>query len=358
MKLQGRNTIYSWVESAASRATNVVIASPFFTYNNEIESLLISIPRLQVIVSDEFSTIDPGPLKLLSERASCDVSCIYRAQFGRRLHAKVFYAESSGRRQAMVGSANFTVRGLKGNEEQAVSFDSQFETDRPLLDEIEHWIHELQQSATEVDWARAKRQYERSPNPNDQADGFDTYLRSSAQNFWVLKTTEGSDGQSRWRDFVEEGVISIGWKGIVRIMGDEGLEPNEYTREDLYAAAVRWTEEENRFGDPNHAARMLDCFASEFSIGDRIIVCRGYAFRQRADVHLYGLAIVDGNAFDDATSHWWRLNRRAVLEPMRIDLPTEAFVNTLGKRSLLQTVHQISEQAYQRFLRRIRVFCS
>ena len=357
MKLQGRNAIYSWVESTASRATKVVIVSPFFTFNNKIESLLISVPRLQVIVGDEFSTIDPDPLKVLSERASCDVNCIYRAKFGRTLHAKVFYAESSGRRQAMLGSANFTVRGLTDNEEQAVSFDSLCESDRPILDELELWMHELQQSATEIDWARAKRQYEQSPNPCDRADGFDTYLRSSAQNFWILKTTEGSKGDSHWSDFVEENVISIGWDDIVRIISDEeGLEPNEYTRADLYAAAVRWTGEANRLSNPNHAAKMLDWFASEFSIGDRIIVCRGYASRQRADVHLYGLAIVDGDAFDDATSDWWRLKRRAVLEPMQMDIPKDAFVNTLGKGSLLHTVHRISEHSYQRFLRRIREF--
>ena len=357
MKLQG-NTIYSWVENTASQATKFVIVSPFFTINTEITNLLNSVPHLQVIVGDEFSRNNPHPLKMLSERASCDVKCIYTASLGRRLHAKVFYSETSGRRQAMVGSANFTVSGLRLNKEQAISFDSLCETDRPILDEIELWIDELQQSATEIDWDRATRQYEQALDPYNRADDFDAYLRNLAQNFWVLKTTEGSDGISRWSNFVEEDVISIGWNEIVRIISDEeGLDPNEYTRENLYAAAVRWVEEENGFvGDPNHAARMLDWFSSEFSIGDRIIVCRGYASKQRADVHLYGLAIVIGDAVDDPTSDWWRLKRRAVLEPMRIDLPMEAFVSTLGKKSLLHTVHQISEQAYQRFLRRIREF--
>ena len=357
MRLHGRNTIYRWVESAANGAADVVIVSPFFTFNDQIECLLISIPRLQVIVGDEFSTIDPEPLQALSERPSCDVKCIYRTRFGRRLHAKVFYAESSGRRQAMVGSANFTVRGLTHNEEQAVSFDSACESDRPILDQLHHWVHELRQSATEIDWARAKTQYERSPNPYDQADGFGNYLQTSDRNYRVLKTTAGSHGESHWRHFVGEGVVAIGWNDIVATVGDEqGLAPHEYTREHLYAAAVRWTGEGNRLGDPNHAAKMLDWFARRFSVGDRIIVCRGYASRQRADVHLYGLAIVDDDAFDDVTSRWWRLKRRAVLDPMEIDLPKETFVSTLGKGSLLQTIHEVPEQGYQRFLRRVEEF--
>ena len=357
MELHGRNTILRWVESVASRAANVIIVSPFFTFNNSIESLLLSIPHLQVIVGDEFSTIDPGPLQALSERTSCDVNCIYRARFGRRLHAKVFYAESSGRRQAMVGSANFTVRGLTHNEEQAVSFDSHCETDGPILDELHDWIHELRQSATEIDWARASRQYAQSPHPPDQSDDFDTRLQGSTRNYWILKTTAGSHGESQWRDFIEEGVVAIGWTDIVAVMGDEqGLAPHEYTRENLHAAAVRWTGNDNRLGDPNHAAKMIDWFTSRLSDGDRIIVCRGFASRQRADVHLYGLAVVDGDAFDDVTSTWWRLKRPAVLDPMEIDLPKETFVSTLRKESLLHTIHQISEQAYQRFVRRIQEF--
>ena len=72
----------------------------------------------------------------------------------------------------MVGSGNFTVRGLTHNEEQAVSFDSHCETDGPILDELHDWIHELWQSATEIDWARPRRQYAQSLNSMQAAVRF------------------------------------------------------------------------------------------------------------------------------------------------------------------------------------------
>lgn len=357
MNLQGRN-IFSWVASAARPATRFVIISPFFRVNMPIESLLNSVRALQIIVGDEFSINDPRPLRRLSKRASRSVTYIDTKEFGSRLHAKVFYAaEPSGRRRALVGSANFTVSGLTKSEEQAVSFDSDCKSDRPLLREIELWIDELAKSACDIDWNRAERQYQGSPDPNHSSDGFDTYLRHRAQNFWVLKTTAGSAGRCYWPEFIEERVISIGWDDIVRIIGDEaGLEPHEYTYEALYAAAVQSIDRGHVSGSPHHAANMLHCFSRKFSTGDRIIVCNGYNSGQKRDVRLFGLAIVDGDARDDRPSDWWRLKRPAVLEPMEIDLPKDVFVTTLGKRSLRQTIHRVTEQQYESFSRRCRGF--
>ena len=350
MKLESRN-IHGWLESVSGTAEKFVIVSPFFSIDTQIGNLLDPIQRLRILVGDEFSTNNPRPLRSLADRAGCDVRCIYTAQFGRRLHAKVFYAtDPCGRRRALVGSANFTVSGLTGNEEQALSLDSECEADRPALDEIRHWIHELQASATEVDWDRAKREYENSPNPRFPTHDFDTYLRDQALNFWVLKTTEGADGISRWDEFLEERVISVGWTDIVRIMSDDfGLEPGEYTQANLNAGADQWVEDEDGGGDPIHAAKTLHWFCNRFSRGDRIILCRGYAATQEADVRLYGLGIVDGDVYDDTASPWWRLKRQAVLRLMDVRIPRQVFADTLGRASLLQTIHRISEEEYERF---------
>ncbi|MDE0363026.1 MAG: phospholipase D family protein [Rhodospirillaceae bacterium] len=346
------------MESVTGMAEEFVIVSPFFSIDTHTGNLLNPVRRLEILVGDEFSTNNPRPLKALSERAGRDVKCLYAEQFGRRLHAKVFLATGpSGRRRALVGSANFTVSGLTSNEEQAVSFDSDCEADRPILDEIRQWIDDLQDAATDIDWNRANLEFEHSPNPSFPARDFDTYLRNQALNFWVLKTTEGAEGISRWDEFVEERVISVGWTDIVEIMRDDfGLEPDAYTRPDLNAAAVQWVEHEGGGGSPMHAAKTLDWFCNRFSRGDRIILCRGYADAQQADVHLYGLAVVDGDAYDDTASRWWRLKRRAVFRRMETDIPKQVFVDTLGRASLLQTVHHISEEEYERFWRRCREF--
>ena len=83
MNLQGNN-IYRWLESVTEMAEEFVIVSPFFSIDTESGNLLKHIPRLSILVGDEFSTNNPRPLKNLSDRAGCDVNCIYTEKFGRR----------------------------------------------------------------------------------------------------------------------------------------------------------------------------------------------------------------------------------------------------------------------------------
>ena len=235
--------------------------------DGQIRALLESIPDLRILIGDEFSTNNPIGLRELSD--SSDIRCIYRQGHKKRLHAKVFLAvEKSGRRQALVGSANFTVSGLTLNTEQAVSLDSDCEFDRPIIDQLEHWVEEVDKHAGEIDWGQALREYAKGPNPGLSGDDFFSYRRDQARNHWVLKTTEGRDGPSRWQDFTRERVIAIGWSEIVEIVADEYLmEPNEYTLEALNSAASAWATPFRDRGDPRHAARMLYWFSREFSIG-------------------------------------------------------------------------------------------
>ena len=358
MKLQGDN-IFSWVETVASRAERFVIVSPFFTMDRagDMRRLLESPVDLRVLIGDEFSTNNPGPLEELSELESAKIRCVHRNRgaMENRLHAKVFYGvEASGRHRALVGSANFTVSGLRKNKEQAVSFDSDCEADRPILGQIKSWIEELEKRASKIDWEWARRKYERSSIPHFPTGDFDAYRQGQAENYWVLKATEGGDGMLRWGDFIREGVVSIGWNDIVEIMSDEnGMEPNEYDLEGLNAAAEQWAEGLDGV-DTGHAARMLHKFSREFSIGDRIILCKGYSANQTADVELHGLAVVDGEVVYQAASKWWRLKRRAVLRCEDRKIPKEVFVDALGKESLRHTIHSISEDEYEEFCQQIQ----
>ena len=323
-----------------------------------MRSLLTSIPKLHVFVGDEFSSNNPMPLQKLSQVASHDIRCIYKAHLKRRLHAKVFYSvNTSGRRQAMLGSANFTVSGLTKNEEQTVSLDSGDENDCMILDQIKHWIDEIQHTAKEIDWKTAFREFENSANPEHLKGNFDYYLQDQATNYWVLKTTEGSEGVSRWNEFVRERVISIGWTDLVRVIDDEqAIQPNEYTISSLRTATDRWASGKNSKVSQRHAARMLYQFCRVFSKGDRIILCRGYASNQTADVHLYGLAIVDGDVVNDSESDWWQLKRSAILLRKEFDIPKQVFTDTLEKQSLLHTIHHISREQFEAFHSRIKKF--
>ena len=355
MRLE-RDSIFNWVQVAARRADRFIVISPFFTLRGDIKTLLESIPQLQILIGDEFATNNPAPLMKLSELDSTDVRCIYRRDLKKRLHAKVYFAvETSGRCQALVGSANFTVSGLTKNEEQAISLDSDVEGDREILKLVEQWIDELELFASEIDWQKAKQDYERAPNPTFTYEDFCAYRQDQTQNHWILKTTEGSTGPSRWKEFVNERVVSIGWKEVVKIMGDQHrIEPSNYQLESLRNAADDWANIDRDVRNPINATNMLFRFSREFKIGDRIILCRGYSANQRADVYLYGLAIVDGKVFDDRGCDWWRLKRRSVFWRKDAYIPKAVFVNALGRRSLRQTIHEISKEEYKEFCSQIR----
>ncbi len=354
MKLEHRS-IFDWLKTVARRADRFIVISPFFSVNDDIKELLVSIPQLQILIGDEFATNNPIPLMELSTLDSTEVRCIYRHELKRRLHAKVFFAiENSGRCRALVGSANFTVSGLRRNEEQAISLDSDCVSEREILKQIKQWIDELVSFASEIDWEKAKQEYERAPNPSFSYEDFCAYRQDQARNYWILKTTAGNTGPSQWKEFVKERVVSIGWLDVVAIMADQrGMEPGEYEVEHLNSAAATWSDRDPGAGDPKHAANMLCCFTKEFAIGDRIILCRGYAANQSADVCLYGLAIVDGGVFDDRGSDWWRLKRHSVIWRKDLSVPKSVYVNTLGRGSLLQTIHKISKEEYEEFCRQI-----
>jgi len=366
MNLQG-DGIGDWVREVAKQANKLVIVSPFFSVNTDMTNLIKGISDLQIFVGDEFSTNNPWKIKELSEVASADVRCIYKENLdGRRLHAKVFYAEeTSGRCQALVGSANFTVSGLTSNKEQAVSFDSNDEADSLIIDQIKQWIDKLENSARYIDWEQAEKQYEssrrnfeRRPDKEfeNEVEESPVYhlIKPEAQRHWVLKTRAGSLGPSQWEYFVKEKVISVGWEGVVRDLSEEGIKASEYSLDVLEASCKKHLGSNNR--SLKHAAKSIYWFSREFSKQDRVIICDGYPASQKKDVHLYGLAIIKDYAYDHSESSWWRLKHSAEIKVIDMDIPKEVFTSTLKNQSMLHTIHEISKDNYERFLYRIREF--
>ena len=350
MKLH-EDTIFEWVETVARQSLQFFIVSPFFTLDEQLKSLLTSIPNLQIFVGDEFSTNDPKTLRELSDMCSIDVQCIYQVDNDNRLHAKVFCGvDRNGRRSALIGSSNFTVNGLTRNKEIAVSFDSYTATDIPILESITSWIDNLQQTATGIDWVQANRQFENSTRLRRARARFDSYLQEQTQNYWVLKTVEGIGGKCQWQEFVRERVISVGWTDLIVLMSAEtGIPPANYTHPILRNAAELWARGMASKRSQEHAVKTIYWFCKSFARGDRIIICNGYSPNQVADVHLYGLAIVEGDVYDDSKSDWWRLKRSVALMRKESNIPKQVFVDALQKGSLRQTIHRISQERYEAF---------
>ena len=163
------------------------------------------------------------------------------------------------------------------------------------------------------------------------------------ERYWVLKTTEGRGGRDYWDRFLSEGVIAIGWHEIA-------VRPHIVGQEELESSVKRRYPHE----DEKHGARTIKKFA-EMGVGDRVLLCQGYAPNQSKDVYIYGLAKVTGGFYDDASADWWTFKHQADIRPVGRRVPKSLLERTLGKSSMLLTLHEVSREQFQQLESRLRV---
>ena len=162
---------------------------------------------------------------------------------------------------------------------------------------------------------------------------------------WALKTRESWNRQEfedHWNNFKDEGFIAIGWEKA-------DVSPDKASL-DKIAAAIK-----KAYGGTDKAATTNATTIQKFvsiSPGDKVLVCQGYAPNQHKKVHLYGIATVTGLFEDHDSKGWrWRFRHKAKIEPFGTngkDVSKEFLVRRLGKESLLQTLHRISEEGFER----------
>lgn len=135
-------------------------------------------------------------------------------------------------------------------------------------------------------------------------------------NCWAIKTTSRSSGRDYWPLFVSESVIAIGWHEI---------DPGENAK---------------------HAKRMVKMF-KDITVGDRVLICRGYSGNQRKDVCIYGFATVTGSFKDDKPLNGWRFTRGAKICRVETYVPVDRLRKALKMGSMRQTLHQINKEGFQ-----------
>jgi len=163
--------------------------------------------------------------------------------------------------------------------------------------------------------------------------------------YWVLKTRETWNRQGftdHWDDFMAESVIAIGWEKI-------DVAPDKASMDEIVAAIKKAYGGRDKSTTTN--ARTIQKFVS-ISQGDKVLLCQGYAPNQVKKVRLYGTALVTGPFEDHDSEKWrWRFRHKAKIEPFglnRKDVPKEFLVRRLQKKSLLQTLHEISKKGFER----------
>lgn len=319
-------------------------AVAYFNPNPETLSALAALPKLRLVVSDDFQINNPFKLEQLTGRGMLRV--VPADASAGKLHSKVFLIRrQDGTRWAMVGSANLTGQGLFSNQEVCIILDSREPSDNYRLNDIENWFNHVLSEAQKINFALAKRIFQtrsryRLQRPDQSAASTEDTL--NAKRFWALKTTAGAYGPQHWMDFLAEDVIAIGWSDI-------DVDPSIVTDDELRNTVRRIYSKR----DANRVVKQIRRFV-DLSIGDLVLVCRGYPPNSTADVHIYGIARVTGEFIADTKSSWWKFKHKAVIQVIDQNMPQRVVARALKKDSLMETIHELSPEQFEGFAKELR----
>lgn len=172
---------------------------------------------------------------------------------------------------------------------------------------------------------------------------------------WALKTRDLTEPQrpcDYWNRFLSEDVIAIGWPAI-------DVRPDEVSPKELANNIINT--HRNEHGESAYSRQLAKRIAYKIqsfayiSIGDKILICQGYAPNQKPEtqVRLYGVARVDHPFYVDQNSNWWKFKHKATILSFGEDglnVEKGLLVRTLGKGSLMEALHQIDCEKFERLL--------
>jgi HKD family nuclease len=320
------------------KAVEARIAVAFFSPDDRFLAALRAVPRLTLIVSEEFTVNNPYKLEQLIHGTLLSIPPDDEKG---KLHAKVLVIKrGNGSYWCLVGSANLTHEGLFSNREACISMESCDPGDEEPVNNVRAWFDTLREVAQSPDIDQAKQvfdargHYRLEPRPVTKT--------KNGQRYWALKTTSGSTGEQHWPSLLAENVIAIGWSGIK-------VDPSKVSYPRLRAAI----EETYKDEDANGAANKIKKFV-ELGIGDVILLCRGYNATQEKDVHIHGFARVTGPFRFDRRSRWWRFKHDAAIQVVNMDFPRQVVASALGKETLMQAIHELSNSGFGRLTKELK----
>lgn len=326
------------------QASEAWFAVAFFNPNDGMLGALAGVPKLKLIVSEEFAVNNPYKL----ERLKCNnLRSIPPDDFHGKLHAKVLITKrQNGSYWALLGSANLTHAGMFSNQEACVVIESGDAADEGSAGEIRSWFHSLFQRARRPNLELAKQifdtqsDYRRALRPAKE--------KGAEAGYWALKTTSGSTGEPHWPMFLAENVIAVGWEALP-------IDPSKVSEARL-RAAIKETYPDDRDMSVDTAARTIRKFV-DLQIDDIVLICRGYTSTQWKPVHIYGVARVTGPFRAERRRRGnWRFKHDAVLQEINLDFPRDIVAAALGKESLRQTIHALTRVEFNRLASRLKEF--
>jgi phosphatidylserine/phosphatidylglycerophosphate/cardiolipin synthase-like enzyme len=149
------DTLYRWLARVLPDAIHFGVQTGYFSYDalfalqNELEALLQRQGSIHLVVGANESGVRQDDLEAVLDLydsaalpgSNCTLTLV--AADDVLMHSKTFYVEqTTGRRHALVGSANLTNPGISRNLEAAIALDSDSDPNAPFSEiraAIERW---------------------------------------------------------------------------------------------------------------------------------------------------------------------------------------------------------------------------
>jgi hypothetical protein len=325
-------------------ASEAQLAVAFFNPNDHTLDVLAAVPKLKLIVSEEFAVNNPYKLEKLKRD---NLRSIPPDDFHGKLHAKVLIIKrQNGSNWTLLGSANLTHPGMFSNQEACIVLESGNPADEGSAREIRNWFDALFQKARRPNLELAKQifntqsHYRRVPRPAKEM--------AVDASYWALKTTSGSTGEQHWPMFLAENVVAVGWEAL-------RVDPSKVSDAQL-RAALKETYPNDSDMSVDIAVKAIKKFVG-LRIDDIVLICRGYTSMQNKDVHIHGVARVTGPfRVEPRKKENWRFKHDAVIQETDIDLPRDLVATALGKESLRQTIHALTKADFDRLAKELKDF--
>lgn len=340
MKLISKNIGKILLDEIKSiESLSIVVA--YFSPDSEFLKKLNKIRKLEILVSDEFTAINPYSLESLEKNKVIVRYLPSDTNLG-KLHSKVYYGQrKDGSKFIIVSSANLTYSGMFSNSESSIIIDSKEDDTRELLLKYQSWFNELIKSSLKIDYDVAKKIYNSKP----PSGIFQVPKKKNiGNNYWVLKTTSGGDiNKDYWSKFKSENVIALGW--------GENLSSNPLS--DKKEKVI--DEISKKYPDASYPSRIYSKIMNFFSIkeNDYVIIQRGYSPNQDSDVFLYGIAQVTKSKGLDRRSNWWVYKHEAKIINIETEFPKQLFTSSFQKESLLQAIHKIDKISFHKLTKEL-----
>lgn len=324
------------------QAAGADIAVAYFSPDEKVLNALQQLPRLRLLVANDFQANNPDPLEVLSKFHW--VRAVSAELHGGNLHSKVYLIRRKDKSfWAMIGSANLTRPGLTTNQEACVILDSKHDD----LSDVQAWLKELfNQNYDEIDFELARQVFE-TRNRRRSKGTTKKSVTTGATQFWALKP--GYCGEF-WQHFLAEDVVAMGW--------GEMSDPSAMTRE-AAAEAYRevWTEDSD--GKVNTNVAQILKFTQTMKEGDLVLICGRYdAVGAEKDAYIYGIArtkSVDGQCFFyDADSDWYGFKRHATIQKVEQFLPRSLIASALGVGAIVPTIQDLNKGGFARLEKLLR----